>query len=182
MSVGCPIVVGLGHVARTGKDTAADALCDRLGFTKVPFAAALKAIVYESDPDTRRIVDQVGWEMAKDVYPQIRGRLQDLGQAVRRHLAQDVWVRAVFDRLEPNGHYVIPDVRYPNEAAAVLCHAGPRLLVRIDRPGVGPVNGHDSETALCGFDGWGAVVANDGTIDDLGDQIEQVVKKVMTLR
>lgn len=168
-------VVGLGHVARAGKDTAADALCDRLGFTKVPLAAALKAIVYESDPDTRRIVDQVGWESAKNVYPQVRGRLQDVGGAVRRHLGEDVWIRAVFGRIHPGGRYVIPDIRYQNEAAAVLGHEGPHLLVRIDRPGVGPVNQHISERELSSFGGWSAVVANDRGIEELGDRIVALV-------
>ena len=66
----------------------------------------------------------------------------------------------------------ISDVRFPNEADAIRAFGG--LVVRVERPGVGPINGHESEIALDGYD-FDLVVVNDGTLDELTDEMEAVL-------
>jgi hypothetical protein len=61
---------------------------------------------------------------------------------------------------------VITDVRFANEAAAIRSWGGE--IIRIDRPGVGPVNGHVSEAMPFEPD---EVIENDGTIEDLQDHL-----------
>lgn len=106
----------------------------------------------------------------------VRDLLQRLGtDAVREGLHPDAWVNALMadyicihaDRA-PNGldcpNWIITDCRFPNEAKAVKRFGG--IVVRVNRPGIGPVNDHPSETAL---DNWNfdAVIENNGTLDDL---------------
>jgi hypothetical protein len=146
-------VIGLSGYARTGKDTVAQALVQKHGFIRVGFAEPLYALMLRLDPyitsaGTRlsTVVGQYGWERAKDTFPELRRLMQEHGDGARELLDPDVWVRALTLRLDPSGKYVIADMRYPNEKAAVERLGG--RTVRVHRPGYGPTNDHISETAL----------------------------------
>lgn len=167
------IVVGFGHSARVGKDTAAEILVAEHGFVRIAFADALRAFVYETFADVRRQVNVHGWEAAKVAVPGVRQTLIDVGNAARRNMGEDVWVDAVFRQFVLHGRYVIPDVRYPNEVKRILLVGG--LVVKITRPGIEP--GKDvADQALARFDGWSAVVENDGTIDELAGKLAGLVE------
>jgi hypothetical protein len=164
------LLVGLSGYARSGKDTAAVALSD-LGFERRAFADAMKTALYRLNPlipdgdDLTRIavvVDTEGWERAKS-RPEVRSLLQRLGtQAGRMVLGDDIWVDTALRDLSERT--VVTDVRFQNEADAIRSHHG--IVIRIERPGVGPVNGHPSETGLEGYP-FDAVVQNDGTVEEL---------------
>ena len=170
------IVVGLGHQAQVGKDTAAGLLVSGHGFLRQAFADTLKDLARASDPIIRDpfggqplsdIVDYYGWEKAKED-PQIRGFLQRLGVGAREVLGADVWVRPVLDRIQRGGRgsrWVITDVRFPNEFEA-LREIGANLI-KITRAGVVSNAGtHVSETALAAAE-WDTVIQNDGSLKDL---------------
>lgn len=172
------MIVGLGHRAGVGKDTAAAGLSIH-GFYRVAFADALKALALDANPHVyagfdvgryqplKDVVGEIGWESAKR-YPEVRALLQRLGVAARDLLGSDVWVEAAWGTVRTarlRGYsVVITDVRFPNEFDRVRREGG--VLIRIDRPGVDPANDHVSEHALDGAD-WDAVVVNDGTPDQL---------------
>lgn len=114
-------------------------------------------------------VSTVGYVEAKSKYPELREILQRLGTEVGRNLISDnVWVDATFARIEReyglDADIVITDTRFPNEADAVRQRGG--YVVRIDRPGVGPVNDHPSETSMEDYR-FDQYIVNDGTLDDL---------------
>ena len=76
--------------------------------------------------------------------------LQKLGtDAIRDGLHPDAWVNALMAEYRWQ-NWVITDCRFPNEAKAVKDNGG--VVIRIERPGVGPVNSHPSETALDNWD------------------------------
>lgn len=174
-------LVGINGYARSGKDSAAKALTGR-GWTQRSYAKALKDFVYAQNPwlppltadggwmRLRNYVDAVGWERAKDEHPEVRPLLQRTGtEAGRRVLHDDVWVDAALRCLSKDPRVVLADCRFPNEADAIRERGG--VLLRIERPGVGPATNdageaHTSETAL---DGWSfdAVIVNDGTLAQL---------------
>jgi hypothetical protein len=81
-----------------------------------------------------------------------------------------LWVALTLSQIKDpqDGRYVITDVRFPNEAAALSAQGG--QLWRIERPGVDAVNDHISETAL---DAWifDETIVNDGSIEDLKKKI-----------
>jgi hypothetical protein len=162
-------VCGIGHVARTGKDTAAAALVDD-GWTRLSFADPLRNIAKASNLRLGRLVDDVGWEGAK-FHMETTAVLERMGSALRREFGPDCLVNAVFDQMEEGGSYVIPDLRYPGEISRIREAGG--LVVRVDRPGIGP--SRPSDRHLCGYESWDGVLVNDGTPGDLGEAVRGLV-------
>jgi hypothetical protein len=150
-------IIGFGHRARQGKDSAVIAL-EAFGAGRVrrfAFSDALYAVC--------RV--QHGMRV-KDA-----PLLQDVGLSYRER-DPDVWVRACFDAIaawdaDASGPQVavIPDVRFPNEAEAVLRQGGHLVRVRrwiggvpyvaTDRPA-----DHPSELALSTYP-WPHTIDND---------------------
>ncbi|MFE2101600.1 hypothetical protein ACFW9W_32140, partial [Streptomyces sp. NPDC059468] len=120
------------------------------------------------------LVDTLGWDDAKRQYEEIRRMLQVLGTEVAREMIdQNVWVNAVFKDLEEDKKYVFTDVRFVNEHQAIDSRLG--LLVKIDRPGVGPVNDHKSDKGLP--DAWfDTHIVNDGTLEDLNTKVREMLR------
>lgn len=185
-------MIGLSGYARSGKDTVAKILVENHGFQKIGFADALREVLLRVDPtvdwmlgddEPFRIsdaLDEGSWETAKDTRPEVRRLLQQLGVAVRDLVDPDAWVKALTRQLEPGKRYVINDVRFPNELAAV--HELGGTTVRIHRPGYGPVNGHVSETALDGAE-FDYHIINDGPLAYLrGMVIDLLVRSDSALR
>jgi hypothetical protein len=125
----------------------------------------------------RALIADVGWEYAKDTYPEVRRILQHVGQTIRER-DPDYWVALLMRQVDGARSFNIPvivtDVRYPNEAEA-LREAG-FTLVRIVRPILPDQSPseHESETALSGF-APDEVVVNAGTPEELGARIELAV-------
>lgn len=163
-------MLGLYGAAGSGKDAAASHLVAHHGFTRFAFADVLKELAFA-----------IGWDGEKDE----KGRklLQDLGHHGRRLLGADVWVDALtrdIRRLVKDGarldDIVVTDVRYPNEVKFVKNFGG--LLVRIHRPSLdtsAPMYAHPTETLMDSFIP-DRVVYNSGTLRDLGDKMEAIVR------
>jgi hypothetical protein len=86
----------------------------------------------------------------------VRDLLQKLGtDACRNGLHKNTWVNALMADYEPvafeqPSNWIITDTRFPNEAQAIKKAGG--IVIRVDRPGVKPVNPHKSETSLDDWD------------------------------
>jgi hypothetical protein len=167
-------LIGLTGYARSGKDEAARALVDR-GWRRVAFADAVRECLLAIDPIVEThadvfvrlssIVATEGWEAAK-AWPEVRGLLQRVGtEAGRLVIDEDVWVSLVYRKIyaaqadaEVIG-VVVTDVRFANEARMIRDLGGE--IYRVERPGVGPVNAHASDTAIGQIEVDG-VLTNDG--------------------
>lgn len=179
-----PPLIGLMGRAQSGKDTAAAFLVED-GFIRYAFADPLKSAALHLDPivgtlmlpgswaaSQRRlseVVDALGWEEAK-ARPEVRRTLQRYGMSIRE-IMPDFWIRATLDpALAQEEPVVITDVRFENEAQAVVAAEG--ILVRIVRPGAPVIPGadHVSETALDDLEADYEVV-NDGTLEQLRETI-----------
>ncbi|MCY0946801.1 hypothetical protein [Streptomyces antarcticus] len=180
-------LVGLAGAARSGKDTAAEALLSS-GWQRKAFAGKVKDMLYALDPvmaekeyaegvtSLRYEVDGYGWETTKEVYPEVRPYLQRLGtEGGRAVLGENVWVDALLRDRETWGPTVITDVRFPNEADAIRAHGG--LVLLVERPGQEPIThaGHTSENALAGY-AFDGVIRNDGTVWDLYASVREAIK------
>ena len=170
------LLIGLGYQARVGKDSLAHQLVASHGFTRLAFADALRDLAPIVDPPLQSALLACGgdWELAKAQNPAVRESLQRVGEGAREVFGRDIWIRTLASRLGGTGRYVISDVRYLEEAQFIREQGG--LLVNICRPGVGAANGHLSEHAFDGWDGWDAVVHNDSGLERLSWAAAWLVK------
>jgi hypothetical protein len=105
----------------------------------------------------------------------VRDFLQKLGtDAIRDGLHENTWVNATLVDYTTESDWIITDTRFPNEAEAIKKAGG--IIIRVERPGVKPVNPHPSETSL---DKWkfDHVINNDGSLTDLTKKIKKVLKE-----
>ena len=132
----------------------------------------------------------------------IRKLLQLFGTEVGRAIHPDFWVNALFTDYHINGtidagktycekdlpNWIITDVRFPNEVKAIERCGG--LVIRLERE-ILPVEqlpknkqemdelnaklNHPSETSLDNYK-FQHVIQNDGTIDDLYNNLKNVLK------
>jgi hypothetical protein len=153
-------------------------------------------VEYFEDQDFKKLPMGLEWEMT------YREFLQKLGtEAMRDGLHKEVWVNALFAdyKAMPNKtidesfmeqfvtgsssiHYkypnwIITDMRFPNEIAAVELREG--ITIRVNRNNgtrAIDVNPHPSETALddAKFD---YVIENDGTLDELVEKVRAILTK-----
>lgn len=174
-------LIGLSGYARSGKNSLGDILSANCGFKPVAFADRLKGMAQALDPliytgrmhgasvPLHTILNAGGgWEDAK-THPGVREFLQSLGVAARQHISETVWIDALLSSLDTERYrYVITDVRFPNEADAVRERGG--QVWRIERPGTGPANDHESEHALSSYQ-FDRIIHNDGALQDLREKV-----------
>lgn len=178
---------GLGGYAMSGKDATADYLVS-CGWSKRYMSCALEQALLKVNPWIKTETDdsclferyeklhaRVGYDESKK-NADVRAGLQCLGDVGRDLMDEDVWVDAAFSKVDKDraaGFDVsCTGIRYPNELRAVKGRKG--VLVWVDRPGYGPVNGHSSDNSLCSDD-FDFVLLNDGTLEDLYKKIDALV-------
>ncbi|WNN93672.1 deoxynucleoside monophosphate kinase [Arthrobacter phage CallinAllBarbz] len=152
------LLVGLSGRKRAGKDTFADVLVTDHGYARASFADAVRDAALRLDPviyvdpvnsepiRLSEVVEDIGWERAKDEHAEVRRTLQRLGTDVVRSINPDTWVDAAFAALDTEEAVVFTDVRFPNEADAIKERGG--IIVRIERRGIDDGDSHASETAM----------------------------------
>jgi hypothetical protein len=104
----------------------------------------------------------------------VRDFLQKLGtDALRNGLHPNIWVNALMADYTENSNWIVTDTRFENEAIAIKNKGG--IMIRVDRPGVSPINDHPSET---GLDHWkfDYKIQNIGDILELKQMVQQILK------
>lgn len=176
-----PHLVGIVGYAQVGKDSTA-AVFEELGFERKAFADTLRELAEYLDPILNvtglrysEAIRMMGYEEAKRLMGGFREFLKDLGNGCRKYLGHDIWIRAVIDDVTSVRPVVISDVRFLNEARAIRDKGQeldvPTLIVRVDRPGIGPESDFEREIAHITPD---VVIHNDGTLDDLRSTVLDV--------
>ena len=177
-------IIGLGHYSRTGKDTFANALVqditNRSGgktrIKKIPFAWKLKDICHQlyawDGLREAEFYDTTEGEKFRDI------KLPTIGKtpveiwvamgtpAVREQVYSDTWIDYLLKSALGLDVLVIPDVRFPNEVAAIRQMGG--TLIKVVRPGYGP-RPTVADRALIGWTGWDYVIGSSGRMAELSD-------------
>ena len=173
------MIIGLSGYAQSGKDSTAELLCLNYGYRRIAFADAMRQALMIINPKLDSIthvsdfVEDYGWDIAKK-NPEVRRLLQVLGTDFgRKMLGDDVWIKIALSDIKTEDKVVISDVRFPNEADAIRKLGG--VVWRINRRNHSAVNGHASEHAMDNYM-FNHVIYNDGTLDDLSDEVFMLAK------
>lgn len=168
-------LVGLTGRAGSGKDTVADILVFGSNFTKLSFASPLKA----------GLNAMFGWTMAnwedrewkERVIPELGVSPRYLAQTLgtewgRTMVKENLWPELTMLVAANYPRVVIADVRFDNEAQAILDAGG--VVLRVDRNGVAAVNAHSSENPISEELVTG-VIYNDGTKLELLTEVDRAL-------
>lgn len=180
-----PHIIGIAGRAGHGKDTVGAILAD-YGYQRVAFADKVREAALAINPTVAPVrfadfmpfihlsdvVAAYGWEHAKQ-FPSVRQLLQRIGTEMGRNvLGENLWIDALYSSLDRQQKYVITDVRFENEVEFITANGGAVWFV--DRPVYGSASDHASERlspAVCD-----RIIVNDGTVDDLRDKVERIMK------
>ena len=167
-----PQIIGLHGYAGVGKSKVAAYLQAEHGYVVIKFAAPIKAMARAIGLSADHIEGEL-----KEVPTMLldghtpRQFMQLLGTEFgRKFFGEDFWVnRAMemaYDVIDCGGGVVIDDCRFPNEAKAIQKTG---VVIKVTRPGVGPVNAHSSDNQNVDVD---AEIVNSGTVVDLCEAVD----------
>jgi len=161
-------LIGIAGKARSGKNTAASYLLNKLGgnWSAASFADPMKAMLNAIDVDTS---DEAKDLPSNQYGVSTRHMLQTLGTEWGRNLiADDFWL-TVFESMNAGRCLIVPDVRFDNEADLIRKHG---FLIHIKgRGGIG--GGHVSEQTLAVKPG-DIVITNNGTLSELYARLDSI--------
>jgi hypothetical protein len=170
-------IIGISGKIGSGKDTLADFIVKQESrFEKKSYAYKLKKTgAYLTGTEESLWFTQEGKNIFLEEWGMTIGQFQQkLGtESIRNGLHQDAWIISLFADLKPGSKWLIPDMRFPNEAEAVKKRGG--ILVRINGdPARVRANStrdlsHPSETSLDTYEGWDYVYENNKSLAELED-------------
>ena len=174
------MIIGLSGYARSGKDTVANYLVEKYGFVKISFADPMREALYRLNPridvaemhgvSLATAVDGLGWENLKADSPDVRPLMQRMGTEVGRQMfGENFWVEQAMKLAAKHENVVLADVRFKNEADAVLAADG--ALWRVSRAGFEAVNAHISEHDLDDYH-FTSHIVNDKTVEALYSTVD----------
>lgn len=178
-------IVGIGYKKFSGKDTTADYLVQRHGFTRISFADSLKSacgIIFSfSDEqlygDEKEVFDSRWGKTPREI-------LQLVGtEGIRNVIDPDVWIKSAMFRMQrlneahPDKYnkFVVADVRFPNEAEFIRNFNQSSSVWKINRNL--PENlfsKHSSETSLDDYPHWNAEIDNNSTLESLYQNVDKL--------
>lgn len=163
----------------SGKDAAAAFLVQRHGFRRIAVADHLKRVAALAFS----LTDEQLWGDGRNVPDPTWGRTprelyQQLGDALRA-IAPDAltrgWIAEIRAGLEAGARVVVPDLRMPDEHAAVRRLGGLVIrLLRADAQLRGDAAAHSTELASDAFD-VDREIRNDGTLADLHARVRRAI-------
>jgi len=172
------MIIGISGKIGSGKDVLGQYLRVKFNYKIVKFADKIKEVsalltgtdisMHATQQGKQTVLGQ--WGMT------VREFQQRLGtEAMRNGLHKDCWVISTLANYKPCSKWAITDVRFKNEANAILKEGG--RLIRILRPNNPfPQSNHQSETDLDEFKFTDTIV-NDGNFDMLYQNFHEILKK-----
>lgn len=198
-----PRVILIGGALRAGKDTVADHLVEKYGFTKLGMSDPLLEALLALDPwatagsfgaagdhkpglRVSDVIKQFGYTQAKAKSPEIRRLLQKLGTEVGRNIiGEDVWVdiatRRVQGHVKAGRSVVLTGIRFPNELDIADRIQGASVITAyVSRPSAekdAAATAHTSEGSVKRQDFlWH--IPNLGSIADLHSLTDSLVRQI----
>jgi len=135
-----PSLIGIAGYARAGKDTAAQALHERWGYTSTGTSDSLVDMAMKIAPESvSEPLRQLGVEQAKNTHPEVREWLVKLGLACREVFAEgeDFVVMEAIRRAQLAGPTIITGLRFVREAELLRQQDPNAVVFRVERWGYG---------------------------------------------
>lgn len=145
-------------------------------------------LLHAKSPKERSVTDYLGGDYHEHRRMTPRLMLQLIGtEGGRELLHPNLWVNSLFvdykeycskwdseglDRETKFPDWIITDCRFPNEADAVRQRGG--IVIRLNRF-TEEQSQHSSETALDNYKNFDYVIDNNGTLDDLRNELKKIV-------
>ena len=174
------MIFGITGQKGSGKDTLGSFLVSEYGYSLTWFAEPLKEALRHG---LRMSQEQLyGHQDVKEaIDPRYgvspRHAMQTLGTEWGRKLIHpDVWVNSCMDKALSGGDWVIPDVRFRNEARAIQKHGG--YVIEVIRETTYAEDSHASETSFNRFTP-DMTVYNNGSVQDLMEWAKEVLPRHM---
>lgn len=102
--------------------------------------------------------------------------LQLIGTEGGRQLIHpDIWVNSTLNGYNKDSKWIITDCRFENEANSVKEKGG--IVIRVNSKRCNNEDLHASETGLDNYNDFSYVIDNDGTIEELVEQIKTILIK-----
>lgn len=178
--------VGICGYATSGKDVVADFLVQRYGFVKVNMSDAvdkylriLNPMIPIVDGNVIRVVryddlrQEMGFTEAKQII-EVRQLLQRLGTDVGRAIDPSMWVKELNKEAAKHDRVVTTGIRFDEEVEPL------DLLIHVDRPGVGPVNNHVSDSIEHIIRRADLDLINGSTIEALQEQVAYIFDSIFS--
>jgi len=180
------LIIGISGKIGSGKDTVAKEIIKSFpdyNFRKVSFGYNVKKIVsILTGIDMRTILSRKiksvflpDWEMT------VGELFQQVGtNALRDILSEDTWILSLFNNIKDGENIIITDVRFLNEANAILNRGGYLFRINGDPNKINSnetrnIN-HKSETELDNFENFDIIYENVPPIDNLKTIIDKIRK------
>lgn len=183
-------MTGIGIIGRprTGKDTAADRLVGRHGYTRVSIAEPIKEIGLAADPiigwnhvgeepiHLAQAVEHLGWEAVKDRFPEVRRFLWAMSvDGVSAVLGEDIWTQIAVKRIRAlRGPAVVTDVRLLEEAKALRAEG--LIIVYLSREGFSEEDDRSGEHL--GPNAADVRLHNGGSLEEFQAQVDALVHRL----
>ena len=182
----------IGFLAKRcrGKDIAADYVVSKYGYTKIAFAKFIKLAVQnifgftdeqlycecqkqEIDKNwgvsPRFVLQKFGTEICRTILPKVLGI--DIGD--------DLWIKRSELWLQQTGNKLVvwSDVRFQNEVDYILSKGG--IVIKLERhqSEKDDLDEHSSEKDIDNITNYTSLIINDGSIDDLYKNIDNLIKE-----
>lgn len=145
-------LIGLHGQRMSGKTTLARYLADARGYSVRSFAEPIKSLVRLGMTEALKpLLPQTNESLILDLEEKYKESFRPLWRLVgetlgRNQIDENLWVDRLFEDWD-GSPTIVDDVRYPNEAQAILSRGG--LVFSLDRIGLGPRDeGEASELLL----------------------------------
>ena len=168
------MIIGISGLAGCGKSTVAKYLVEQYAFTEISFAAILKDMLSVAgfpEPadrdDKEKIIDgfNFSWRHAAQCLGSEYGRVC---------LDKDIWIKLTMRKLKEGKNYVFSDVRFDNEAEAIINKGGFNIKLVGRKVDLGSSASHASEAGISSSL-ITQVIDNNGTIGDLKFKVNAAI-------
>lgn len=180
-------LVAINGYAGSGKSTVAKAFIID-GFHVDKFARPLKAAARgwfrAMGLDSAAIARMIEGDLKEAPQLELGGKtprefMQWLGGDARKKIFDGIHTRVVDDKMRRRiAPFVIDDLRYQNELDTIRALGG--VVIKVVRPGVGPVNGHESENEIGDVD-CDIIIYNNRDLDWLNIMADEAVREAVLI-